>query len=149
MKYFKNKQNELFVDPIVENHIGLEELTKEEFDTQLAENNIPTAEQIQANLKVAILKAIATMRVEVDGLVFDGNEPSQTRMARAIQTLVGDETIPWKMFDNSIETITQTELGKALRASGIKMSELWFCSTVEEVEAIVSKDSAWLDKYNG
>ena len=149
MKYFKNKQNELFVDPIVKNHIGLEELTKEEFDAQFVENNIPTAEQIQANIKTSILKAISTMRVEVDGLAFDGNEDSTTRMSKAIQTLVGDETIPWRMFDYSIETITQTELGKALRASGIKMSELWFCSTVEEVESIVSKDSEWFFKYNG
>jgi hypothetical protein len=49
MKYFKNKQNELFVDPIVENHIGLEELTKEEFDTQLAENNTPSDAEVLAS----------------------------------------------------------------------------------------------------
>lgn len=39
MKYYKNKNNELFVDPIVENHIGLIELTKEEFEAQLELNN--------------------------------------------------------------------------------------------------------------
>ena len=56
MKYFKNKQNELYVDPIVEKHIGLEELTKEEFDTQLVINNTPTPEQV---LQESIAKAQA------------------------------------------------------------------------------------------
>lgn len=44
MKYYKNTDNELFIDPIVKNHIGLIELTKEEFDTQLELNNKPTVE---------------------------------------------------------------------------------------------------------
>lgn len=46
MKYFKNTDNELFINPIVKNHIGLIELTKEEFDTQLELNNKPTDAQI-------------------------------------------------------------------------------------------------------
>lgn len=39
MKYYKNKNNELFIDPIVKNNIGLIELTKEEFDAQYELNN--------------------------------------------------------------------------------------------------------------
>lgn len=46
MKYYKNTNNELFIDPIVKNHIGLIELTKEEFDAQLELNNKPTDAQI-------------------------------------------------------------------------------------------------------
>lgn len=109
-------------------------------------------EQHKFNLKSKILKAIDTMRVEISfdnrTIAFDGDEPSQDRMQRAITSLVGDETISWRMYDNSIETITQTELGKALRESGIKMSELWFCQNESEVEAIVGSDSVWLEKYN-
>lgn len=45
MKYYKNQNNELFVDPIVENHVGLVEITKAEFDAQLEINNAPTPEQ--------------------------------------------------------------------------------------------------------
>ena len=40
----------------------------------------------------------------------------------------------------------KTELGKALRASGTKQSELWFC---ESVETIVSQDDKWLERYRG
>lgn len=95
----------------------------------------------KAKVKEAILDAIATMRVEVDGLAYDGNEPSQARMSRAIQTLVGDEPIPWRMYDNSTEIITKTELAKALRVSGVMMTKLWFCNSLEEVEAIVSAEA--------
>ena len=44
MKYYKNTNNELFIDPIVKNHIGLIELTKEEFDAQLELNNVVVEE---------------------------------------------------------------------------------------------------------
>lgn len=106
-------------------------------------------EKAIAEIKVAILKAIDTMRVEVDGLAYDGNEPSQARMDRAIQTLVGDEPITWRMYDNSTETLTQTELGKALRAAGVMQTKLWFCSSIEEIEELVGADTEWYAKYSG
>ena len=48
MKYYKNTNNETFVDPILANHTGLVEITESEF---LAIANPPkTVEQIQAEL---------------------------------------------------------------------------------------------------
>lgn len=101
----------------------------------------------KAGVKSAIEKAIATTRVEVDGLGYDGDETATTRMQKAITTLVRDEEINWRLYDNSMAVVTQTELGKAMRASGVLMSKLWFCASVEEVEAIVGLDPIWLDKY--
>jgi len=50
MKYYKKIHEdgtiEVLEDPIVKNHIGLIELTKEEFDAQLELNNTPTDVQI-------------------------------------------------------------------------------------------------------
>jgi len=43
MKYYKDKNNQLFVDPIVANHTGLVEITKAEFDTMIA----PTFSELQ------------------------------------------------------------------------------------------------------
>jgi len=103
----------------------------------------------KVEIKSAILRAIDTMRVEVDGLGYDGDEVSTSRMVKAIQTLVGDEKITWKTYDNQVVEITQTELGKTLRASGILMTKLWYCTTVAEVEAIVGQDTIWLAKYKG
>lgn len=113
----------------------------------LAKEKIDIDKATIINTKEAIEKAIKTMRAVADGFAYDGNEPSQARMDRAIQTLVGDEPITWRMYDNSDEVVTQTELGKALRASGILMSKLWFCKSIEEVETIVSNDTIWMDKY--
>lgn len=56
MKYYKNENNELFIDPIVKNHIGLIELSKEEFDAQLGLNNTPTDAQI---LEAKVNEALA------------------------------------------------------------------------------------------
>ena len=43
MKYYKDKSNQLFVNPIVANHTGLVEITKAEFDTML----LPTFSELQ------------------------------------------------------------------------------------------------------
>lgn len=54
MKYYKNTNNELFVDAVVENNTGLIEITREEFDTIIIENNKPTVEQQAQNINNAI-----------------------------------------------------------------------------------------------
>lgn len=103
--------------------------------------------KLAIELKEARTKAVATLRGEVDGLVYDGNEPSQGRMARAIQTLVDGETIPWTMYDNTTEILTKIELGKALRACGMLQSQLWVTNSIEEIELIVGADAVWFEKY--
>ena len=57
MKYFKNKNNELFIDPILANHTDLTEITEAEFNEQLAINNTPTPEQLDAQ-RIAELKQL-------------------------------------------------------------------------------------------
>ena len=46
-------------------------------------------------------------------------------MSRAMQVLVGEETIDWITADNKVVNITQTELGKALKLAGQEQSRLW------------------------
>ena len=46
--YYKNSNNELFVDPILSEHAGLVELTEPEFNAQLVANNTPTSSEIKA-----------------------------------------------------------------------------------------------------
>ena len=127
MKYFKNKQNELFVDPIVENHTGLEELTKEEFDTQLVINNTPTQEQLDATAKQAKQKALANLTVTTQaGNTFDGHDEARNNMLSALRE--GDdsnetETPFWILSDNSLlQPCTYAELeeahGLAIRKKG-------------------------------
>ena len=99
MKYFKNKQNELFVDPIVENHIGLEELTKEQFDTQLAENNIPTAEQVQAEFRAERDVLLSKLDIEISVAVDAGLVVGELR---AYRQKLRDATDTWVMPERGI-----------------------------------------------
>lgn len=97
----------------------------------------PTAEELQtqalAQAKAERAEAVKTITVEVDGLIFDGDEDSQTRMARTITAsqalgLPEDSTISWAMADtnaNKVEQVTIAQLGKALYLAGCKQSELW------------------------
>lgn len=70
-------------------------------------------------------EAVEQITVEVDGLVFDGDEVSQERMARSIVALEDGETIIWVLHDNSIANVTKEQLKTALRLAGQKQTELW------------------------
>lgn len=71
MKYYKNQKNNLFEDPVIENHIGLVEITKEEFDNQLIVNNTPNIEELRAirenEVKIHFCNLIN------DGFEYNGN----------------------------------------------------------------------------
>ena len=69
--------------------------------------------------------AVSQITVEVDGLVFDGDETSQERMARSIVALNEGETIVWVLHDNSIAQVSKEQLKIALRLAGQKQTELW------------------------
>lgn len=97
----------------------------------------PTSEEIEAqalaHAKYERAEAVSKITVEVDGLIFDGDEDSQTRMARTITAsqalgLPEDSTISWAMADtnaNKVEQVTIAQLSKALYLAGCKQSELW------------------------
>lgn len=91
------------------------------------------AEQALAQAKQERAEEVSKITVEVDGLIFDGDEDSQTRMARTITAsqalgLPEDSTISWAMADtnaNKVEQVTIAQLSKALYLAGCKQSELW------------------------
>lgn len=61
------------------------------------------------------------------GKVFDGDEVSQTRMARAIIAMQATGTLntPWVLADNTPTLVTTTELVEALALSGTAQSSVW------------------------
>lgn len=71
--------------------------------------------------------AIDTLTVTIDGMVFDGDETSQTRMARAIVVMQAASipTISWVLHDNTVATVTVTQLTNALAAAGAEQARLW------------------------
>lgn len=74
-------------------------------------------------------KQVSNIKVEVDGLLFDGDELSRFRMATAIITaLSDDETVEWHLANNVKASVTKLQLKEALRLSGKAMEAIWFQS---------------------
>jgi len=71
----------------------------------------------------ALVKAIT---VEVDGMVFDGDEISQGRMSRAVAASGNSsETTTWILADNTPATVTAAQLKQALRLAGAAQTAVW------------------------
>lgn len=74
--------------------------------------------------------AVSRITVEVDGMIFDGDEKSQDRMSRAITMftssgLPADTTTAWVLADNTVAQVTIDQLTQALLLAGQKQTELW------------------------
>ncbi len=71
--------------------------------------------------------AVAKIKVMVSGKAFDGDETSQSRMARAIAAAEarGIDLQQWKLADNTWAEVTTAELRQALAMAFQAQSELW------------------------
>ena len=83
-----------------------------------------------AQAKAERATAVASITVEVDGMIFDGDEVSQERMARTVTaaTTTGasmDDTTVWVLHDNTVAAPTIRQLATALRMAGEAQTILW------------------------
>ena len=83
-----------------------------------------------AQAKAERADAVSRITVTVDGMVFDGDETSQERMARTITAAVatGEDmsaTTTWVLADNTVAQVSMQQLAQALRAAGEAQTELW------------------------
>lgn len=64
------------------------------------------------------------------GKTFDGDETSQNRMVRAISiaAVTGLTSTSWKLYDNTITTVSLDELKEALALAGQEMSRIWLAN---------------------
>lgn len=92
---------------------------------------LPTEEELAAqaldearNERAQAVKAIT---VTVDGMVFNGDETSQSRMTRALQVaeITGMKSTQWVLADNTVATVTVEQMKSALSQAMLKQSELW------------------------
>lgn len=68
---------------------------------------------------------VSKIVVEVDGMMFDGDEVSQDRMARSIIALDLGEKVQWVLADNTIKMVTRAQLREALRKAGTAQTAIW------------------------
>lgn len=63
--------------------------------------------------------------VELEGLHFQGDEVSQSRMLRRADTMEGEELVDWVLADNSVAQVTASQLRTAARLAVDRMGEIW------------------------
>ena len=68
---------------------------------------------------------VDNLEVVYMGIVYQGDELSQTRMARAIAVMDDTETTKWVAKDNSIQTLNKADLSAILKEAGIKQTLIW------------------------
>lgn len=78
-----------------------------------------------AEFKAARPAVIQAIKVTVDGMVFDGDEISQTRMSRAAMVMNDIETTLWVLANNTLVQVTKAQLLEALKLSGQAQTALW------------------------
>lgn len=104
----------------------------QQYQLWLAEGNTPepvdppSSEQLYAKWKADRQAKVDAITVEVDGMVFDGDEISQGRMARAVTAADQlTDTTPWTLHDNSVVTVTALQLKTACRLAGEAQTLIW------------------------
>lgn len=89
----------------------------------------PTEAELRAQWKLQREQLVAAIIVKTkSGRLFDGDETSQSRMARAIVSLSAQApkaTVRWTLADNSLAYVGADELKEALTMAGLRQSELW------------------------
>lgn len=84
--------------------------------------------QAQQQTKTNRDEAVARIQVTTaSGKVFDGDETSQTRMARAVIAMqaAGQDQTLWVLADNVPATVSLDELAEALALAGAEQTRLW------------------------
>lgn len=99
---------------------------QERYAAILADRDAAEQAAALAEAKAARAAAVAAIRVTTSaGNTFGGDEDSQNRMARALAAMIDSDTLPWVLADNTVATVTRTELQEALRQAGAAMAEIW------------------------
>jgi hypothetical protein len=96
---------------------------EEAAEIEARKNAPPTREYLKAQ-RQSVVDAIT---VEVNGKVFDGDEISQERMARALKVadITGQASCTWVLHDNSAADVTKDELAQALALALQAQSAVW------------------------
>ena len=126
-KLYRNANNELFVDPIFENHEGLIEIDQVEFDTILSNLNKPTVKQLLSQL-TAERKEQERQGVVINGIRYAGDPGNRQALQEAIAFMdyAGlTEFESWKDSDNAFHANHPLiDVVDAYQAIGARRAEL-------------------------
>jgi hypothetical protein len=100
--YYTNAEGQLFVDPILANHVGLTEITQEQFNKIIADRNKPTTSQLLQQLTQA-RKEQETQGVTINDIRYAGDPGNRQALqeATAFMDDAGLTEFPkWKCSDD-------------------------------------------------
>lgn len=133
MKYYKDQDGNIYAyESAAEKNAfgpaGLTAMTAAQVEAHL--NPSKTEEELAAEAR-AVWKAEREIAVSLikttteAGNVFDGDEISQGRMARAVVSMTSEDTVTWVLADNTVIQATQAELQEALKLAGAAQASIW------------------------
>lgn len=96
-----------------------------------------TSRVLRGDLTQERAEAVSRITVEVDGMVFDGDETAQDRMSRVAAIASEEELstqLPWVLADNTVANVTVAQIKEALRKALYAQAALWVVPYVGEVE---------------
>lgn len=112
-----------------QNNAYIERLADGSFEIKAIPEPTPEEKKRMELAKAKAMRAVAVanIKVEVDGLMFDGDEMAQSRMARAIEVanITGMQETVWVLADNTVKTVTLDQMRRALSKAMLAMGELW------------------------
>lgn len=79
-------------------------------------------------MKAKLLAVSKILVTSTQGNIFDGDEVSQNRMARAVTASSTGDTTLWMLANNTPATVSHDELKEALLLSGEAMTTIWMAS---------------------
>lgn len=85
----------------------------------------PTDKELREAFKFNRELQVKALTVEYDGMIFDANEESRSRMSDTIVGLEPLETNLWVLADNTVIHPTRETLKKVLRAIGTAQTNIW------------------------
>ena len=88
-----------------------------------------TADEIKQGLynhwKAERQSKVDNIEVELNGVIYQGDETSQTRIARAVSVMEDTDTVIWVAKDNSENELSKADLKYILREAGTKQTLIW------------------------
>ncbi|WP_249554281.1 DUF4376 domain-containing protein [Shewanella sp. 8A] len=114
-------ERQLFAEP---EPVRPEFKTIEQYRAEILIDGISIDEYLFRTQRTA---AVNSITVEVDGLVFDGDEQSQRRMLAAIHASedAGIESTIWRLADNTEAAVTVEQIRQAHSLAIIEKGKLW------------------------
>ena len=126
-KYYKNAEGQLFVDPMLETHSGLTEITQDQFNQIIVDRNAPTTDQLLQQLTQS-RKDQERQGVTINGIRYAGDPSNRQALQEAIAFMEDaalTEFPKWKDSDNAFRVDHPlTDVFDAYRAIGSRRSLL-------------------------